>query len=293
MAMWPRLPNSRVVVGGVDISVRFQIALQDGYELDPPEPKTYTVDVPGGNGVIDLTEALTGDVAYKNRHMVFDFICVFPDNFEEVKTAVSNFMHGRAFDFTLSWDPGYTYHGRFTVSAYSHTSVSGGKIGDIKVEVDANPYKLKERGVYRLNATGGHTFRLLSGRRPVRPVIECSEPCTVAWAGEEEIVPAGTYRLNDVLFREGLNEIYINSRHVWFVTWDDLAGAHTWDSLAATTWDHAQLLGGDVTDAPRCWDDAGGLTWESVSEKTWLQMNFGRQELPECDVYLKYDWEDL
>ena len=293
MAAWPDLPNNRVVVGGVDLSVRFQMALLDGYELDPPEPKTYTVDVPGGNGVIDLTEALTGDVAYKNRHMAFDFACVFPDSFEEVKTAVSNYLHGRRFDFSLSWDPGYTYRGRFTVSSYSHTAVSGGKVGTIRVEVDADPYKLKEHSVYRLNATGGRTFRLMSGRRPVRPTIECSEPCIVTFKGKSFVVPAGTYRLNDVLFREGPNEIYINSRQVWFVAWDDLPDGSTWDSLAGVTWDATQLLGGEVKDAPRCWRDLSTRTWGSLAEKTWHQLDFGREELPVADVYIKYDWEDL
>ena len=92
---YPGLPNNRLIVNGVDLSVRFQIALIDGYELNPPEPKTYTVDIPGGNGVIDLTEALTGDVAYNNRSQKFTFICINPNDFEKVKTKISNFLHGR------------------------------------------------------------------------------------------------------------------------------------------------------------------------------------------------------
>ena len=34
------------------------------FKDEAPEPKYYTVDIPGGNSVIDLTEALNGDVVY-------------------------------------------------------------------------------------------------------------------------------------------------------------------------------------------------------------------------------------
>ena len=57
---YPDLPNNRLIVNGVDLSIRFQMVLLDGYTLEPPEPKTYTVDIPGGNGVIDLTRLLPG-----------------------------------------------------------------------------------------------------------------------------------------------------------------------------------------------------------------------------------------
>ena len=35
--------------------------------ISPPSPKTVYVDIPGSNGVIDLTESLTGDVKFDNR----------------------------------------------------------------------------------------------------------------------------------------------------------------------------------------------------------------------------------
>ena len=35
--------------------------------INPPEPKFNTVDIPGANGSIDLTEVVSGDVVYQNR----------------------------------------------------------------------------------------------------------------------------------------------------------------------------------------------------------------------------------
>lgn len=224
---YPNYPENRLIVDGVDLSVRYQLILLDGYTLSPPEPKTYTVDVPGGDGVIDLTQALTGDVAYSNRKQDFTFLVVDTDNFEKVKTEVSNFLHGKAFDYNMTMDPEYTYHGRFTVTEYQHqVTLNHGIVGAIKIEISADPYKVKTNKVYALNATGGAMFRLPSGRKPVHPVIESSLPCRVRFGNVITDVPAGTHRLNDILFKEGYNEIYVNSYRLYNVTWDELKRIH-------------------------------------------------------------------
>ena len=291
---YPDLPNNRLIVNGVDLSIRFQMVLLDGYTLEPPEPKTYTVDIPGGNGVIDLTEALTGDVAYKNRKQEFTFAVIDVKNFEKVKTEVSNFLHGRAFDYTMTMDPGYTYHGRFYVDSYSHEAYANGLLGQFKITVDANPYKLKEHCAYRLNATGGKLYRLESGRRPVHPVLECSQPCFVAFKGVEIIIPAGTYRLNDIVFYNGINEIYLNTSRLWFVVWDEVGEgknyAMTWNDASSNTWDSIQKLGAGVEDAPSCWNDISNKVWSDVADKLWKEMDYRRENIPDTTAYLTYDW---
>ena len=295
---YPDYPNNRLIVDGVDLSVRFQMILLDGYTLSPPEPKTYTVDIPGGDGVIDLTSALTGDVAYSNRSQEFTFMVVDPDSFERVKTDVSNFLHGRSFDYQMTMDPGYTYHGRFTVNEYSHALYAyPGLVGVFTVSVDADPYKLKGHMTYKLNATGGKMFRLESGRKPVHPVVECTQPCKVRWKNVIVQVPAGTYRLNDVLFTQGYNEIYINSWAFYNITWGELGegAAHqmTWDEATAYRWDDLQRLEGDTMDVPQRWSDLAEYRWSDLADKTWLDVDFRNESVPDTTVYLSYDWKDL
>ena len=295
---YPDYPNNRLIVDGVDLSVRFQMILLDGYTLSPPEPKTYTVDIPGGDGVIDLTQSLTGDVAYSNRSQSFTFTVVDPDSFERVKTDVSNFLHGKSFDYQMTMDPGYTYHGRFSVTEYSHAVYAyPGLVGAFTVEVDADPYKLKGHMTYRLNATGGKMFRLESGRKPVHPVIECTQPCKVRWKDVITQVPVGTYRLNDVLFTQGFNEIYINSWEFFNITWGEVdeGGAHqmTWEEASKYRWDDIQRLEGDVYDVPQRWEDIFGYRWDDLSEKTWDDLDFRNEAVPDTTVYLSYDWKDL
>lgn len=297
--MYPEWPKNRIICDGEDLTMKFRVALLDGYELNPPEPKTYTVDVPGGNGVIDLTTALTGDVVYNNRTQTFQFAVIDTTNndFETVKTDFSNYIHGKAFDYQITMDPGYTYHGRFKVTGYEHQAFVSGILGTITVEVDAEPYKLKDHMVYKLNATGGKMFRLESGRLPVHPVIECEEPCLVTWDGNVTVVPAGTYRLNHVLFQDGWNEIYINSHSFWNITWGevDQNGDHEmiWADASRYRWDDIQRLEGDLYDVSRDWKSVLNTRWSAHSAITWADFGFVNKDAPDVFVYLSYDWKDL
>lgn len=233
MASYPGLPDNRLIVNGVDICSRFGLILIDGYELSPPSPKTYTLDIPGANGSIDLTEVLMGDVAYENRSQTLTFQIIMEHDYETgymmtdkdveyIKTQVSNYLHGKSFDYQFTFDPDYTYHGRFSVDSYGHSAYSSALLTEIKVTIDANPYKKKDAKSYRFNAYGGRWYNLESGRRKVRPTIQCGVSTNIQCGDMALTVPAGTYRLNDVFFEEGINRFYINSCQIRTTKWEDL-----------------------------------------------------------------------
>lgn len=219
---YPDLPENRLIVNGVDLAVRYNMVLLDGYTLSPPEPKTTTVEIPGRDGVLDLTESLIGDVSYGNRSMTFTFLIADIEQFEVVKTQVSNALHGRKFNFEMTMDPGYTYTGRFKITSYTHMATwNHGICGFIEVEIDADPYKLKSHYVYNLNATGGAMFNLESGRKKVHPIIELSAPARIRFKNVVYRIGAGRFQLNDILFEEGVNDIYINSYELQNLQWDE------------------------------------------------------------------------
>lgn len=59
-------------IGGFHTWRDFHAVIQNSDIVGSPTPNTNYVDVPGGNGHIDLTEALTGDVTYSNRTLTFE-----------------------------------------------------------------------------------------------------------------------------------------------------------------------------------------------------------------------------
>lgn len=202
-----RKPVRRVTVGGVDLWERFGLVLTDESAYSPPAPKVYQVDIPGGDGCVDVTESLAGDVAYSNRSMELCFVVAHPEDFEATKTAVCGFLHGRSFDFELSFDPGYTYHGRFSVDEYY------GKMhyGHLKVTVDADPYKLREHRTVKALAAGGTTVVLECGRKRQCPTFECASEFALAWNGGSATVQPGAHRVRGLWLEQGDNELWLDS----------------------------------------------------------------------------------
>lgn len=273
------------------------MCLLDGYTLSPPQPKTMTVDIPGGNGVIDLTDSLIGGPVYENREQSFTFAIIDigqQETFEQIKTKVSNFLHGKMFNYQLTFDPGYTYHGRFSIEDYSHQAFPSGILGMFTVKVTADPYKSKGEKTYRLNAVGGQMYHLESGRKPVHPVIEVPKVCKIVFKNKITEVGTGTFRLNDVVFEQGVNDIYINSRELQVVTWDEVgeggAYARTWDASIKTRWDELQKLGAGEGEFAQIWDELSNKTWDEYAEMRW---SYFSNQYKESVVYLTYEWADL
>lgn len=305
---YPGLPNNRLIVNGVDLSTEYGMILLDGYTLSPPEPKTYTVDIPGGDGVIDLTEGLTGDVAYNNREQEFTFAIIDVDDWERSKTMISNFLHGRLYDYKITMDPEYTYHGRFTVEEYGHAVyVEGGTVGSLKVKVSADPYKLKEHRVIETEAIGGKVIECTSGRKKVRPIITTNYEVLCNFNGDSFYVPKGSHRLSNVLFVEGINRIYFNTYRITSTTWHDARQLPISSEVVGLTYAEAKRRNYRWSDVQRWvkdnytnvtrWDDISDETWDDadISSKSWNDLNYQYQNNVPSDatIRIEYDVKDL
>lgn len=286
-----------IIVDGEDSYDNWGLLLTE-MELKPPEARLQLIDVPGGNGSIDLTDALTGDVTFGDREQSFSFEAIMPDDFEAIKTRLSNKLHGRRLKYRLSWDRGYEYEGRFEIDEYPQPV----SIGIIRVKVTADPYKTRGPMAYQLNADGGRLYRFEAGRKPVQPVIECSAPTRVYHGGRELLLGAGTYRLNDVVFRQGWNEMYLNSREVKTVAWVEIeqGGAHqmTWDRMAAYRWDEIdQLNVGQEGVKARIWEDLASTTWAELAGETWDALAYKTEGYAPLSgdtiTIVTYEWSDL
>lgn len=288
-------PNNRLIVNGVDLTQKFQMILADGYTLTPPSIKTYTVDIPGGHGKLDLTEALFGDVAYNNRKQEFIFYLIDVKDFEKVKTDISTMLHGKYFEYKMTMDPEYTYKGRFTIDSYLHTAFGSGNLGEIKISIDADPFKYKKDRVFVISAIGGETYSFESGRKRVLPSIETDGLLKVIYNGKLFTLPKGTWKLNELVFNSGQNEVYFNSFDVRNLTWGQLRDTTNWGQFKEKKLYEWYKSNGDGTYVFTTWDSLDPRhSWEYYKGKAWKDIVYMWDKVKDVsDSYIKYEWGDL
>ena len=176
-------------------------------EIEAPKPKTKTVDVEGADGVLDYTEAF-GDVKYQNRQLSFKFhkASIVPDGFLALFSVVQNALHGQKLQVILDDDPAHYYLGRVAINEWK----SNKRLGEIVIEVDAEPYKLKVAETVVTRAVAGSADIILTNsRKPVVPTIITDAAMTIAFGGYTAAVQAGTFRLPELQLQEGQNTVTV------------------------------------------------------------------------------------
>lgn len=100
--------------------------------------RRFVVDVPGRDGVLDLTESL-GGVYFENREIELTLTCVnyTTARFHLLSSTLRNELDGRLVRLVLSDDPAYFWRGRCSVE----TGRSGIEATQIRVAMDAEPHK--------------------------------------------------------------------------------------------------------------------------------------------------------
>ena len=107
--------------------------------VNPPSVKVKTIDNPGGDGLIDLTESVTGFPLYDQRTGSWEFYVLndwvkWHDRYEEIL----NELHGKNVQAILNDDQEYYYNGRVTVNQWT----SDKDHSKITLDYNFDPYKL-------------------------------------------------------------------------------------------------------------------------------------------------------
>lgn len=141
--------------------------------FDPPKVKKKTMDIPGGNGLLDLSEALTGYPVFGNREGSFEFIVMNDFNvWSELYSEISDYLHGRVLEAVLEDDPEYYYEGRFAVDKWK----SDKNYSTISIGYSVSPYKRKvtdsEMELYAIPTSRVTTINSsFYGREPTCPTM--------------------------------------------------------------------------------------------------------------------------
>ena len=177
-------------------------------EIPLPTPKTYTVDIKGDDGVLDLTEALTGDVQYNNRQIKLTFEMMDDADYSTLISDISNYLHGQKIKFTLNNDEDYYYTGRASISDWECVK----RKGKIVIQVDCEPYKYAVietiKKVQVSNQT--KTVTLSNSRKRVCPMLNVTGTITLTINGVDYNLAEGKQQLINFRLVEGNNVVKVS-----------------------------------------------------------------------------------
>lgn len=186
-------------------------------DIPLPYPKTSIVNIKGADGVIDLSEVLTGDIMYNNRTAKLTFEMMDDTNYFELISEISNYLHGKKVKFTLSNDEDYYYTGRASISEWECIK----RKGIIVVSVDCEPYK--EAVIETVNtvtvSNQTKTITLLNSRKRVCPKLNVTGTITLTINGTSYKLSSGAQQLSEFQLVEGNNTAKVSGSGTLTITY--------------------------------------------------------------------------
>ena len=109
--------------------------------VNPPERRVHTIELPGINGVLDLSKSLVKYPLFNNRTGSWNFAIL--NEYTDTPTAYNKmlkFFQGSDIKFVLEDDPLYYYEGRVFIDGISPKA--DGTWTEISLGYDLSPYKV-------------------------------------------------------------------------------------------------------------------------------------------------------
>lgn len=283
--------TAEIVVGGIPLCETYQCFLTS-YNDDPPEQKVSHVEIPGSDGIIDLSEWMAGRPLFETRSIDFTLYPIECDGWEDIEqllTALRNYLHGRTYDFTLSWDKPYTYRGRFeVVSQKLYTKTVG-----VKIKVTCDPYKSKGVYEYVLNGELGKTYIVNGPAKVVTPVITCTTSTIININGQSFALDAGSWVNEDAKLHNGKNIVVVNTTpNYGTAIWRDYKG-DTWSKYESLRFGYMARAGIGRLKGIK-WSAYTGRTWDSIHGMWHDNAYVGDNESHDGnDITLAFEWKDI
>lgn len=167
--------------------------------VSPATPKLNLVDIPGGNGSVDLTEITAGLIPYNDRTIKWVFTLYPGVDWATKRSEVSNALNGKRLKIVLGDDPDWYYDGRISVKEYKSDKL----FHQITVEATCAPYKLKAVGMIATAAlTTDYTEITCNiGLMPQVPKITVDTATMIQCGNFGTQVSAGTYTFPELFVK--------------------------------------------------------------------------------------------
>ena len=194
--------------------------LVQSFIISTPEPKEEKIDIPGGDGYLDFSESLTGDVKYQNRILSVSLAKRKNKSCLNEYSRIQNDLHGKKMKIIFSRDPNFYYVGTVKVKDYDYYSI----LHSIDIECDVEPYKYDLYasnedwlwdpfsfidGIINetkdLEVNGELEVKICGRRKKVIPKFTCENDLQLIFNEQTYNLPSGTSYSPDIEICEGEN----------------------------------------------------------------------------------------
>lgn len=187
--------------------------VQEVKEIGKPEIQSYPVEVPGRNGLLNLTKGLTGKVVYSNRELSFQYFGTGTRERLLEIDALLSYYHGETVRIIDDDYPDHFYEGELSVeSTFNSNYIT------ITLTVDAQPFRLKtNRTIFSYDLSqilGTAEFYVPNESIDAIPTITVRGETSIIHNSETITLNAGTHEIPNFTLHRGENK--------FFATGDDI-----------------------------------------------------------------------
>lgn len=167
-----------VKINAVDTLEQYGLALAADLQVESPTLKENRIPVPGMDGSLNASYALTGGPVFNDIGITFMLISR-NGQAEQSRKALMNLYNGREVRLTLPDDPDHYYHGVLTVGGVSEYNS-----GTIEMSMVAGPYKKRQTVTTvtgEVPAAGTLDLNIPNEGKDAMPKITCSADAQITY----------------------------------------------------------------------------------------------------------------
>lgn len=180
-------------------------------DVTPPELKTNYIELGGVSGTLDLSEALTGEVAYNDRIVTASF-WTSEGTFQERVVLCRDIiaaLHGKKVQIIEPDDPEHYFLGRVRVKSQTFDQVHA----ELDIEAVCDPWRYAVEETKRTVKVAGEQAGVVlsnNGVRTICPDLLVTGEVEIAFNGATVTLTDGAYKLTDLRLKQGLNVLHLD-----------------------------------------------------------------------------------
>lgn len=175
------------------------------------EPKTKLIQIDGMSGSLDISEALTGEVTFKDRTITATFWTDYGTRKDREKLLqdITVALHGKKIKVVEPDDPDHYFYGRVKIKDVKNIL----PYLEFNLEIVCDPWRYAINEANRTVNASSEPISLVirnNGIKTLTPEIIVSGSVKLEYNGATVDLSTGAYTVSDIKFKQGVNTITVS-----------------------------------------------------------------------------------